>query len=157
MEKRIVAALLIFSLLFCGLTLATILPASADELPDNLLPTKEGKITPLPSDIPIYPGFKLSKPVLAKDKNTRVLCTFIQSNRSKRARPFVVYGFYKDKLEAKGWQVSDPGGDSKSTTGTFKKGTIEINFACYRRTKISRESADDPRGAKIELTIPASK
>jgi hypothetical protein len=153
--KKITGFLVLISLVF-GLLLVAIPAVYADEpLPDYLIATKEGKLSALPSDIPVYQGFKWSKPVLVKDKNTKKVMTFIASNRVKRARPFEVFDFYEKKLKEKGWEVQGPAGGGSSLGAVFKKGQTTVNFACYNGTKMGTDQKADPRGAKIEFTIPS--
>jgi hypothetical protein len=153
--KKIMGFLVLAALVF-GLLPVSIPAAYSDEpLPGYMIPTKDGKLSALPSDIPLYPGFKWSKPVLVKDKNSKMVMTFISSNRVKRADPSKIFDFYEKKLKKKGWEVQGPAGGSSSLGAVFKKGRTQVNFVCYSGIEVGTDVPNDPRGAKIEFTIPS--
>ncbi len=66
------------------------------------------KAKPVPDDIPLYPGFYFSRPIMmAKLRESDMFSTVAGKNRLKNVTFNDVYKFYRENADKKGWKCGD--------------------------------------------------
>ncbi len=106
---------------------------------------------PLPADIPVYPGYRLSKPMRVVDKDRpEVKWNLVVSlNRQPSLAPSQVAKFYREKLA--GWDAKGPAGGGTSLQIELAKGQRKLQIQAYSGICGDTDELPDPRGTRLEI------
>ena len=135
----------------------TVAGSKRELLPDTAerMIVRGAKAEAFPKDIPLYPGFTMSKPVVVEEETGRGKIkkrnVIYSKNRVKKLSVSDVSAFYEKKMKKKGWKISGPAGGGTCLGLFLEKGDRRISISVFRTVYPATDSMSDPRGTCLQI------
>lgn len=120
-------------------------------IPDDYIVIHK-KAKPLPDDLPLYPGFYFSRPIMiAKMRKSNMFSSVNGKNRLKKVTFSDVFKYYQENATKKGWKCSDFADRQYSALFTLTKGKREVTIWMVMNERGGVDKTLNPEGMGIYI------
>ena len=110
------------------------------------------KAKPLPGDLPLYPGFYFSRPIMiAKMRKSDMFSSVNGKNRLKKVSFSDVFKYYQENAPKKGWKCSDYADRKYSALFTLTKGNRKVTIWMVLNERGGVDTKLNPEGMGIYI------